>query len=669
MGVLSLVVLGAASGLTQSPDSSPVTQVVSVLQSMHETLTHEKEEEDAMFKKMKCWCEDTDKEKRAAVEQAMRTIKSLKASIKQKTGKIGKLEAEIEQLTKTIAEDTETLAAATTLRTEQEEAFHRVETELLASTTALQSAIAVLKKHQTFVPSQTLRSLVQIPSEVQSAVRNAMLLAKKLSSQQRDTLSNLLLSQQPTFEEYASQSGTIFGILGTMLDNFSEDLEQARAQDLEDATVYAKTKEEKEASITANTQHKTDKTILMEKTAAAMEADKQNLATTEDQLGADQVFLANAQADCKQYVAAYDARTEERAKEMKAVSTAITYLNSDAARDLFSRSSFTSFVQQASSSSSKKAASAEKAEQMLKNLGETMRNPQVLALVRDIKHDAFAKVIASIDKMVADLHAQIDTDAREKQSCVDDLARTDSDIATTTEHQGMLNATQLSLTNQIEVLSHDIEMLDEMIKETKLTLAKASAVREEENANFAKVVTDQTASISVLTKAVKALKAVYSEVQTSSPSSSSVSFLQSHQRKPAGAAAYAKHAGGNQVVALIEQIIGDATNAKNLAISAEQEAQAAYEVMVTDSNNSVKEYTRSRTEKKTEKGEKEAELEATNSELEHTTTALGELVEKRANRADECQFLMNNFDARYEHMNTEIEGLTQAKMYLRGMAP
>merc|ERR1719160_2396806 len=104
-------------------------------------------------------------------------------------------------------------------------------------------------------------------------------------------------------------------------------------------------------------------------------------------------------------------------------------------------------------------------------------------------------------------------------------------------------------------------------------MKKASENREKENKEFQVTVLDQKATQTILKKAMEKLKSFYGFVQMSQPA----------EAKP-----YKKNAGASGVMAMIETIMDESKEVEAEALKAENEAQAAYESFVKDSNTAIK---------------------------------------------------------------------------------
>jgi molecular chaperone GrpE (heat shock protein) len=138
----------------------PIKRVTNGLEKMKAELTHEAENEAAMYDKMVCWCETSEKEKTKAVADAEAKEASLEAELEARQGRYGNLATNIAQAKADIVELTDALKKATAIREAGAEAFRAEETDLVQAIDNLRNAIFVLGKHQGG------SSFLQMPADV-----------------------------------------------------------------------------------------------------------------------------------------------------------------------------------------------------------------------------------------------------------------------------------------------------------------------------------------------------------------------------------------------------------------------------------------------------------------------------------------------------------------------
>merc|ERR1719247_3366811 len=110
---------------------------------------------------------------------------------------------------------------------------------------------------------------------------------------------------------------------------------------------------------------------------------------------------------------------------------------------------------------------------------------------------------------------------------------------------------------------------------------------------------------------------------------------------------------------MISQIIAEANDMEAEAIHAEEDAQAAYEDFVKDTNDSIEEKSLDITNKSETKAQAEADKTETDTNLEGVLSELQMLANESADLHSSCDFIPKNFDIRQSSRDEEIEALKQ----------
>merc|ERR550514_1047091 len=129
-----------------SAQVTPITRVVNLLKEMQVTLKKEMDEDEELYEKLACWCNNNKYEKNEAIEAAEKEIDRLEALIEQLTAKISELKTIITETTKELEADKEELATATELRQKQLKEMHGYELDAIQNIENLKAAILVLGK-------------------------------------------------------------------------------------------------------------------------------------------------------------------------------------------------------------------------------------------------------------------------------------------------------------------------------------------------------------------------------------------------------------------------------------------------------------------------------------------------------------------------------------------
>merc|ERR1719390_237609 len=84
---------------------TPVTRVVNLLKEMSATLEKEMEEDEGLYKKLSCWCNENVYAKKLSADANKEKIETLTADIERLTALSAELKTKIEELEKEFAAD------------------------------------------------------------------------------------------------------------------------------------------------------------------------------------------------------------------------------------------------------------------------------------------------------------------------------------------------------------------------------------------------------------------------------------------------------------------------------------------------------------------------------------------------------------------------------------
>jgi len=644
----------------------PVTKVINLLKDMQAQLEKEAEEDEETYEKVACWCETNDKEKTAAIAEAEARITDLTSTIEELTATSARLNTEIKNLEAEIAKNQEALDKATAMRQKELAEFNEEEKDMLQSIGALKSAIVVLSKHHSSlaqVPSETLLNMAAVIDH--QFKKHTALLHAIVTPSQRKAIAAFVQSPgdyfdaEPTFKQsYAPQSGQIFGILKQMKETFETNLSSAQKEEMQAQAAYEDLKAAKEAEIKAGTELKDTKTQELADTDEKLAQSKQDLEDTRNSLSADQKFLMNLKETCQMTDQEWEERQKSRAEEIKAVSEALAILSSDDAHDTFTRTF--NFVQTKSEKKDRK--NRDEASALLFKAAKANGNPRLAALAARVRLDAFTKVKAAIDEMIAALLKEKADEIKHKDFCTEGLNTNERESELKARDISELEAEISDLTTTIDELTKSIATLESEIAEMQTQLKRAGEDREMENKDFQTTVADQRETKALLKKAYDVLAAVFAK-----------KFLQMSSKQepvgpppPPGFKEYKQSSGAGGVMGMLEQIIRDTETLEAEAIKAETDAQKAYETYVKDTNKSIEEKTRDITNKTEEKSTAEGDKVAAEEAKETAMNEQQQLMNENADLHKSCDFTLKNFDIRQTARDQEVEALRQAKAILSG---
>merc|ERR1719510_2386032 len=638
MAVLGLLLLAAGTAATQEPDAArPIRKGITLLEEMRTQAKKDVADDLEAYDKYMCWCETNKKEKTAAIAAAEQEVADLTTFLEEAAAKEGELKTEIAGLEEDIAADEDALAQATAVRKKENDAFVAEEADMKETIALLTEAIAVLEKVQLLqkhgAKGDTKRAetvLLQVRSIVatrfpkfQGVMQRDLfdLLGSMNSSprmrgteaaafEQKATQPNGLVGNAAGAKSYNSWSGSIFGILQEMKEEFQRDLGEAQAKDLAAEESFQKLKAAKLSEIKAATTQKKQKEKELADLLYKASKAKENKEKAEAAIEADQQFLATLEKDCKEEEIAYQERLKVRSQEIQALSETLKILTDDAARELYDK---TMSLLQVDASQSSAARALQRSVQHIAEVARRNGNTALAALAVRMQLDAFTKVKEMMDKMLAELLKQQQAEYEKNEKCKKDIDVTEDNIKEADHVKADLAEKHQMLTDTISTLTTEIEELKADVKAMEVSLKAAGKERKAQNKLFQVSVSDQRAVINILNKANKRLLDFYSAslVQVSVHNHQTPGAASSAPPPSPKAAGYAKSAGAGGALQLLATVIKDAEVVEVELTTTEQKSQKDYAQFVQDATNSI-EADRSSIESKTgEVAENEAALSET----------------------------------------------------------
>lgn len=656
----------------------PIAKVVRMLEDMKNELTTELEDDKAVQETLDCWCTTNENEKNQAVEVAERRIEELYAMMGEAGAKMKELKSKRKSIQEEQYADQKALDEAEELRMKENKEFHGEETDLLGAIDACKSAIDVL--------SRTNPELAQVKSVVNALqlARVQDLLLKTGSSEEvtrikADALKQFIagVNQAPSFlaipgmQSYAPQSGQVFGIIKQMKEDFENDLSSTQKTEATAVEQFQLLKKAKTDEIA--TAKETIETIdaqladLAEKNAEGAK----ELEDTEAQLALDKEFLVNLKKKCSVSDAEFQARVKARQEEISAVEDSMQILNSDESFEAFD-SSVNSFLQVSSVSAEHERMQRKRAVALLQKAADSSNSPQISLIALSAQLDTFAKVKEEIDKMVAELGKQQKDEVAHRDWCIKSVNGNKLETSAAYDKKDSLSAKIEDLDQSVKTFTAEIESSTAAIAEMQTQMGRRSASREAENADYQQTVTDQRLTQMILQKVVDRMSQVYADfLQRNGQPGAAHTQTSGTDTDPGNGPAkfkkYEENAGGKKIIAMLDEVMTESKTMEETAIRGEEDAQAAYENFMKDSNKSIIK-TAQKIDDMTEANAKaKADLGMAKSDFKQTMSNLEDLNTEVADLGKSCNYLLRNFDARQEARTGEINALNEAKNILSGM--
>jgi len=391
----------------------------------------------------------------------------------------------------------------------------------------------------------------------------------------------------------------------------------------------------------------------------------------------------------------------------------IKILNDDDALELFKKtlpSAGSSFVQVGESVSTMKnraLALVRGARKMAGHGERTNLDFLLLALSgqKSLAAGTFDKVLKMIDEMVDVLSKEQESDDQKKEYCEKQFDTADDKKKglerKVSDEDGAIAAAKEGIATLID----EMEALTTGIKDLDKSVAEATAQREEEHADYKDLMASDSAAKELIAIAKNRLNKFYNpklykpkakrelssedriyenmggDVPTTTPggiADTGVTVLaqvRAHTQRsdaapappPATWDAYQKKSGEtNGVMAMMDILIGDLDKEMTEAETAEKDAQADYEEMMSDSKDKRRADSKSLQEKGSAKAELEGALEEHKAQRMDAAKELMATLEYIKSLHIECDWLVQNFEMRKEARAGEVDSLKKAKAVLSG---
>jgi len=665
-----LILLGLVAGALAAQEEAknvvnPIRRVVTLMQKMQKSVESEGEKEKKLFEEFMCYCKTGTGDLKQSISAAEDKIPQVQSALAAAEATKEQLEKDLATHKASVADAKKTIATATALREKEAAAFAKESSDLKTNIAALAKATAAIE-------AGTADSFLQ--NAAATATLQKITVDADMTAPDREMLTAFLSQGQG----YAPQSGAIVGILKQMHDTMEATLADVTAAEEEaiktfDALMAAKNKEAE-----ANTAAIESKLERVGQVGLDIVEMKEDMDDTAKALAEDKKFLAELTKGCATKEAEWAERCKIRADEILAISDTIKILNDDDALDLFKKTlPSPSLIQVQDRSRTLR----QRAMVMLQAAHGKQPNPRLdfIALaLRSQNTGTFDKVIGMIDEMVALLGEEQKADDDKKAYCEAEIDKTEDTKKSLEQKVDDLGAALEDTKNMIATLTDEIEALSDGIKALDKAVTEATENRKAENAAYKELMAQDTAAEKLLGMAANRLAKFYTPKLYVPPPKTEepAMFVQIKTHTVASAAPPAppetwgayktkgeEHGG---VVAMINMLKADLTKEMQSATVEEDDAQAEYEKMMTES-----------AEKRATDGKNLADKESTKADLESQSLKLKEeetatmkevlaTAETLKNLHMECDWLVSNFEVRKDARAGEVEALKKAKAVLSG---
>merc|ERR1719297_191302 len=396
---------------------------------------------------------------------------------------------------------------------------------------------------------------------------------------------------------------------------------------------------------------------------------KEDLDDSSKTLLEDKKFLSELEKDCGTKEEEWNKRCKIRAEELLAIGDTIKILNDDDALDLFKKTLPSPSLLQTQTTS---GAVKQRVLTMLKRSKSDARIGFIALALRSTAPDVFTKVIGMIDEMVGLLQEEQVQDEQKKQYCEAEIDKTEDKKKSLERKVDDLLKAQEEGKETLATLGEEIEALSDGIKALDKQVAEATENRKEENAEYKEDMANNVAAKKILEMAKKRLAKFYAP--KSAAAAASLVDVDLHDLGSAAPppppetwGAYKKQteeAGG--ILGMMQMMIADVEKEITESKTEEKNAQEEYDTMMKESGEKRRMDSKTLSDKESAKADLEKALQQMAKEEKTTKFEVMNTAETLKDLHLECDWLLNNFEARKEARAGEIDALKKAKALLSG---
>merc|ERR1719207_65439 len=439
--------------------------------------------------------------------------------------------------------------------------------------------------------------------------------------------------------DYANQSGEIYGMLTTLMEQMKEDLKELEASEATAKTDYGAMVEELKSQLAAEEENAKRKTAEKVENGRALSAAKTDLEDNEKTLEADTAFLKNVKETCGTFDKAWEERRKTRAEELLAVSEAIQILTEDDAVDTAKAAlGNDGFFLQMKSVRSKHSVRTLAAKALQKVASKT-HNPALVQLSAAVQLDGFEQVKKAMNEMIADLKQEQADEVKHKDFCNTEFQANEMENISKAQDKKDLIAHIGILEDKNETLTTTKATTEDELAQLKVEIQQANIERVDNNKEFQQTMADQKATRKILGKALDRLQQFYADKALIQKKSQTL--ILKKQAPPVQVTEYKKHGDAAGVTVMLENFIAES----NALMAAKMEAivNLGKELAAT-----------------------EQDLITAETDLQNTIDDMEEIAATVADLHSACDFVLKNFDLRQKARGEEIEALQEALGILSG---
>jgi len=550
--------LAACACTAQSGAVTPVEKVIHLLRNLQQKVEQEGKDEATAYDKYSCFCKEQADNKLYAIETSQKKLDKLDAKteklgteITDLDGQIGSLSSDISGLETQIHDDR-------SARTAEHQGFLTNQAAVDAAIDTVERAVQALRESKKAMGGKAELELTTLAQVRKVALMGLAFASRSAMSGQTVTQLNALASvgQPGTAYTYSYKSNDIIATLENLRMQFKSQKAQIEQDEFDTNVEF----ELKEQSLSNEKKFAEKEKLEKEALRASKQEEKEKAEADRTQENkekeADQNFMHVLKDECWARASLWDQRSTTRAAELTAIDAALTSLKTGVApnwkanKKLVGLQKLAAAQQQAASTghwvfvedvarpvtepsarpasflqihglslrgtAGARASGADKqagirVQQVLASAAQRLQSPllSLAALKVSAVEDHFVKVRQIIKDLIERLNADANSEATLKSSCDTNIQTAtetrDSEQSNIEDYSSQISSTEAAK-KQLEI---EIAELSKQISQNKKALAEATELRQEEEAENTKTISDSSAGKAAVEQALQTLREFY----------------------------------------------------------------------------------------------------------------------------------------------------------------
>jgi len=559
---------------------TPIGKVVQLLNEMVDKGTQEKHEEEVEFAKFSEWCDSTREITTRSIAENKGNIMQLTADIAKAEADAEALAADIQDLEASVAQAEKELAEATALRNKEHVDYSAQHVDFSESIEAIERAISVLKARSADVPQSLLQvqASQHIPTEAKAVIESFL----AMSSGDLGV---------PEANAYEMQSGGVVALLEKLRLKFQDQRLALEKEELNTKHNFEMLKQQLTDNIKEDNKIAEKKTSTKAQRLADAAQAKGALKVTEAALADDEKTLSDTLTSCHAKSAEYEQNQVVRSEEVKAISKAVDILDSEGVLGTAEKhlpqlvQVATALVQLHLKESPEESNRREHLVQFLQSRAHSTGSKYLALVATHASGDPFVKVKKMIKDLIVKLMEQANAEADHKAYCDTELSTNKQTRDIKTSEVDELSASIEKHTSTSAQLSEQIAELSDTVAALRKQQAEATKLRTAEKFTNAETVEEAKAAQVAVERAKHVLKDFYGSAEAALLQGSGGLNQEMDQAAQAPYRGMQAEHGG--IIGFLEIILSDFARLETETSSAEDQAAAAYEKFMDESNEDV----------------------------------------------------------------------------------